>query len=648
MKVLSIDIETYSSISLPDCGVYKYIEAEDFEILLFGYSVDAGPVILIDLAQGEEIPHEIKEALLDVNIIKTAFNANFERLCIDKFFNIKTEISSWHCTKVHAAELGLPGHLADVAKVLKLEEQKDSAGKALIRFFSIPCKPTKANNYRTRNYPQHDIEKWNQFKAYCIKDVEVETAIKQKLDKFPVEASEHRLWVLDQRINDAGVVMDKELILNAITIDEKFRQSALLKAAKLTGLDNPNSVSQLRGWIQKEEDIELKTLDKAKVKELINATSNPKVKKVLELRQELSKTSVKKYYTMESAMCKDERIRGLMQFYGASRTGRWAGRLVQPQNLPRNDMEQLDLAREILKYKSYEGLDLLFESIPDTLSQLIRTAFIAKDNHRLIVADYSAIEARVIAYMAGEQWRLDVFSGHGKIYEASASQMFGVPIEQIDKGSPLRQKGKISELALGYGGGPGALMQMGALNMGLTEDELPDLVSTWRSANTNIVKFWRECENAALEAIKCKKLVKLPNNLEFSYRNGILFIKLPSGRSLAYMNATIEKDPRFNRDSIYYMGSDTKGWSKLNTYGGKLVENIIQAIARDCLGEAMLNLDSAGYKIILHVHDEVIIEAKEGEGSLKEVCEIMAKPISWAEGLPLNAEGYETKFYKKD
>ena len=649
MKTLAIDIETYSSIDLRTSGVFAYTEANDFEILLFAYAFDDEEVQIIDLAQGEELPNEIIEALTDPSIIKTAFNAQFERTCLSKHLNIEMLPEQWRCSQVHSLTLGLPISLAGVAKCLKLETQKMDEGKALIRYFSIPCKPTKANGSRTRNLPHHDLIKWETFKEYCKRDVEVEREIRKKLENFPMEYKELKLWFIDQEINGYGVKIDKEIVENAIKCDEAYQEKLYEEAVKLTGLDNPNSPLQLRKWLEDETGLEVDSLTKDLVSDLLSKDISSKAKRVLELRQDMSKTSVKKYEAMKRSMCEDERIRGLLQYYGAS-TGRWAGRLVQVQNLPRNNMDDLDLARNLLLEGSFDALELLFDSVPDVLSQLIRTAFIPSNNHRFIVSDFSAIEARVIAWLAGEKWRMDVFNSHGKIYEASAAEMFKVPIEEIHKDSPLRQKGKISELALGYQGSVGALKSMGALDMGLEEDELKPLVDTWRRSNPNIVKLWWDVEAAAIRAVKERVVVNMQYGLKFSYKSGILFITLPSGRSLAYVRPRIEIDERFNKDKLTHEGimPGTRKWGRVDTYGGKLTENIIQAVARDCLAESIFRLHKAGYKIAFHVHDEVVLDVPKDKGSLKEVEEIMGLPIDWAPGLPLRAEGFETEYYKKD
>lgn len=624
------------------------MEAPDFEILLFGFAFDDDPVEVIDLAQGEELPAEVLQALTDPNVIKTAYNANFERVCIAKYFGIPTPPSQWRCTAVHARYLGLPGHLEDVAKALKLEQQKDAAGKNLIRYFSVPCKPTKNNGGRTRNLPEHDPERWQKFKEYCRQDVVVEREIRKKLERYPVPEIEWKLWEIDQKINDTGVMIDTTLVQNAIKCNTDYSQKLEDKAVKLTRLENPNSVEQLKEWLSR-QGVEVESLDKKTVSRLIEETKNNTIRQVLQIRQELAKTSVKKYRAMERAVCKDNRVRGLLQFYGANRTGRWAGRLVQVQNLPRNDLAGLETARDLLKEGHFETLELLFNSVSDVLSQLIRTAFIPAPNHRLIISDFSAIEARVVAWLAGEKWRLEVFRTHGKIYEASASQMFGVPVEQITKGSPLRQKGKIAELALGYQGGVGALKQMGALEMGLSEDELPELVKTWRKANPAIQQLWWNLEEAALRAVKYKTTIETDYyGLAFIYQPGVLFMRLPSGRRLAYVRPKVETDDRFDKETVTYEGVETGKWTRLKTYGGKLTENAVQAIARDCLAEAIHRLDAAGYKVIFHVHDEVVCEMPKGRGSVEEVEEIMSQPIEWAKGLPLAADGFEAKYYQKD
>ncbi|MDC3416590.1 DNA polymerase [Aquibacillus salsiterrae] len=649
MKLLSIDIETYSSVDLIKSGVYAYCESADFEVLLFAYAVDDEEVQIVDLASGEEIPKEILKAITDPNVIKTAYNANFERTCLAKQFHTPMPPEQWRCSSVHALILGLPGYLDGVAKCLRLQEQKMKEGKALIRYFSVPCKPTRVNEGRTRNLPKHDPDKWAIFKDYCKQDVEVERQIRNKLEAFPIPKMEQKLWELDQKVNDEGVLIETDLVDNAIQADKAFQDMLYEEAVCLTGLENPNSPAQLKGWLLK-QGIKVDSLAKKNVEALMGEVENFEVKRLLKLRQAMSKTSVKKYEAMERSICHDHRIRGLLQFYGANRTGRWAGRLVQIHNLPRNSMKELQIARDLLKSGNYEALELLFESVSDVLSQLIRTAFIPSKGHRFIVSDFSAIEARVIAWLAGERWRMDVFQSHGKIYEASAAQMFRVPIEIIDKGSSLRQKGKIAELALGYGGSKGALLQMGAIEMGLTEDELPELVSAWREANPNIVKLWWGIEGAAIKAVKEKAVVKMQYGLTFHYTKGILFITLPSSRSLAYVRPRIGIDERFGKEQLTYEGIEqgSKQWGRIPTYGGKLTENIIQAIARDCLAVSMLRLAEAGYLINFHVHDEVVLDVPIGTGSMEDVEELMVQPINWAPGLPLGADSFETDYYKKD
>lgn len=650
--MLSIDIETYSSVDIRKSGVYAYTEAEDFEILLFAYAYDDEEINTIDLAFGENLPQSIIEDLTNPKLIKTAFNANFERTCLAKYLNKSMTPEQWRCSAVHALTLGFGASLEGAAKNLNLQQQKMNEGKALIRYFSMPCKPTKVNGGRRRNLPQNDIEKWKVFKTYCKQDVEVERAVRKKLEKYPVTKKEWELWALDQKINDSGVRIDKVLVHNAIECDKICQSKKVEEASALTGLENPNSQVQLKGWLET-NGVKAESLSKEKVRELLKEVEDSKVKRVLKLRQDLSKTSVKKYEAIERAVCKDERVRGLLKFYGANRTGRWSGKLVQTQNLPRNSMDNLEGARMLLKSGNYEMLEVLFYSVPEVLSQLIRTAFIPASNSRFIVSDFSAIEARVIAWLAGEKWVIDTFKGSGKVYEMAASRMFGVPIEKIVKGNreySLRQKGKVATLACGYQGSTGALIAMGAVKMGLKEEELPGIVAAWRKSNSNIVKLWRKIEDAAIKAVREKKVVKMQYGLEFFGSEEFLFIKLPSGRSLSYVRPRIEKDFKFNKFKLTYEGIEqgTKAWGRLNTYGGKLTENIVQAIARDCLAYAMMNLDRAGYKIVFHVHDEVILDVPNGFGSLKKVNEIMGKPISWAKGLPLKADGFETDYYKKD
>ncbi|MFZ5817261.1 MAG: DNA polymerase, partial [Bacillota bacterium] len=571
MMTLAIDLETYSSADLTKTGVYGYTQAPDFEILLLAYAWDDGPVEVIDLAQGEAIPAGVLAALTDTAVLKTAWNAQFERTALARHLGQAMPPEQWRCSMVHSYTLGLPGSLDLAAKAVGVEVQKDSAGSALIRFFCRPCKPTKTNGGRTRNLPQHDPEKWAQFVAYCRQDVEVERAVRTRMQSMPVPEIEQMLWELDQRINDFGVRVDQELVAQAVACDQVYSQRLVAEAAQVTGLDNPNSVAQLKRWVEERAGEELDSLDKEAVKSLLKRTDDDAVRQALSLRQEMAKASVAKYQAIQQAVCPDGRVRGLLQFYGASRTGRWAGRLVQVQNLPRNSLVDLDVARGLLRDGFFDALELLYDAVPDVLSQLVRTAFVPSPGHRLIVADFSAIEARVIAWLAGEQWRLDVFSTHGKIYEASAAQMFGVPVESIDKHSPLRQKGKIAELALGYQGGPGALINMGALEMGLQEDELPDLVQAWRAANPRIVQFWYDVGRAALEAVQQRTTVRLQHGLSFIYGSGILRIQLPSGRHLCYVRPRIEMDPAYGRPGLTYEGQNQGRWVRERTYGGKLV-----------------------------------------------------------------------------
>ncbi|MCZ8518866.1 DNA polymerase [Paenibacillus caseinilyticus] len=648
MTVLQIDLETYSSVDLKKSGVYRYVEAPDFEILLFGFAFDDDPVQVIDLTDFEEIPADVLKALADDQVIKTAYNANFERTTLARHFGQPMPPAAWRCTAVHALTLGLPGTLGDVAKVLKLGEQKDTAGKALIKFFSTPCKPTKANGGRTRNLPHHDPEKWERYKEYCRQDVVTERDLRKKLAAYPVPESEWALWALDQRINDNGVRLDPELVRHALACDALYTERLVVEARELTGLDNPNSVAQLTGWLQERGLTVEDGLTKESIPILLDQAPDDDTRRALELRQEMAKTSVKKYEAMGRAICSDQWARGLLQFCGANRTWRWAGRIIQVQNLPQNKLKDLDLARELLREGEYELLEMLFGAPPFVLSQLIRTTFIPSDGCRFIVSDFSAIEARVIAWLAGEQWRLDVFETHGKIYEASAAQMFKIPIESIGKTSSERQKGKVAELALGYGGSVGALEAMGALKMGLNADELPDLVKAWRDANPNITKLWWDVDKAALKAVEEQRTVNLHHGIRFIYESGYLFIELPSGRRLAYVNPQI-KPGKFDKMQITYEGIDEKKrWARISSYGPKFVENIVQAISRDCLAVSMMRLDAAGFRIRLHVHDEVVIDEPRGWDSLPEIVDIMGRPISWAPGLPLRADAFETDFYKKD
>lgn len=643
-QLMAIDIETYSDISLPDCGVHRYVASEQFGILLFAYSIDEGEIRVIDLASGERMPEEVMDLLMDDSVIKTAFNAAFERTCINRYFGISLPPEVWRCTAVQSAILALPLSLEGVGEALSLDKKKMSEGKELIRFFCMPCKATKANGGRTRNLPSDAPEKWEQFKTYCKRDVDVEMQIRKKLKNYPIPDREQVLYCMDQRINDRGIRVDTQMARQAIACDLLYKEAAAKRAYELSGLENPNSVSQLKGWLS-DKGIEVDSLAKDTVTELVGKTEG-EVSELLKIRLAMSKTSVKKYEAIERAVC-DGRVHGLLQFYGANRTGRWAGRLVQIHNLPQNHMEDLELARSLVKEGRFDLVELLYPSTPEVLSELIRTAFVAKPGCRFIISDFSAIEARVLAWMSGEAWRLRVFSTHGKIYEASASAMFGVPIEEIGKTSPLRQKGKIAELALGYGGSVGALVSMGATKMGLSEEELPDLVSQWRLANPHITEFWWKVDAAAFKAVKERCTVQM-DRLLFEYRGGILFIHLPSGRKLSYVKPRLELN-RFGREGITYEGvGESKKWTRIETYGPKMVENIVQAVSRDILAEAMLRLEKAGFDIVMHVHDEVVLEVPEGVSSVEEVNELMAVNPSWTMGLPLKAAGFESAFYKKD
>ena len=645
MKKLSIDIETFSDIDLIKCGVYKYADSPAFEILLFAYSIDDGEINIIDLVNGEELPEEIAEAIKSDTVIKTAFNAQFDRVCLSKHLGILLDPSSWYCTAVQAAELSLPSSLADVGAALGLERQKMTEGKELIKYFCVSCKPTKSNGGRTRNMPGDAPEKWALFKEYCKRDVDVERQIAKKLEMYPISESEHRLYVLDQRINDRGVLVDLSLAQQAIKINSIQTAVATEQAYTLTGLENPNSVAQLKAWLT-ENGVEIESLSKKAVAALADETDGD-IQEMLHLRLLMSKTSVKKYEAVMRSVCKDNRVRGMMRFCGASRTGRWSGNILQPQNLPQNHLPDLTLARDIVKDGDFEMLDMTFGNVPNVLSELIRTVLIPKSKYRFIVADFSAIEARVLSWLAGEQWRLDTFRNGGDIYCASASRMFRVPVEKHGVNGHLRQKGKISELACGYGGSVGALKNMGAVEMGVPEDELQGLINDWRNANPHIVKLWTEVGNAAMKAINEKTIVTL-GKLVFMYERGILFIRLPSGRRLSYIKPRIGTN-RFGGDSITYMGvGASKKWERLETFGGKLVENIVQAIARDLLASAMINVANAGYNIVFHVHDEIIAEVPDGQGSVDEMCMLMSINPDWADGIPLSADGYICEYYRKD
>ena len=646
MKTLSIDIETYSDVPLPKTGVYRYCESPDFEILLFGYSVDSGPVQVVDLACGEKIPAEIIVALEDESVIKWAFNASFERICLSRFLGYPTgeylDPESWHCSMIWAATMGLPLSLEGVGAVLGLEKQKLTEGKDLIKYFCQPCAATKSNGGRTRNRPLHAPEKWEAFKRYNIRDVETEMGIQHKLRKFPVPESVWEEYHIDQEINDRGVRLDMELVQQAIAMDARSREELTAAIKDITKLENPNSVLQMKQWLSA-NGVETDSLDKKAIAELLKNAPD-KLASVLILRQQLAKSSVRKYQAMEKTVCADGRARGMFQFYGANRTGRFSGRNIQLQNLPQNHLPDLADARALVRSGDFDAVSLLYEDVPDTLSQLIRTAFIPRDGTQFLVADFSAIEARVIAWFAGEEWRQKVFAKGGDIYCASASQMFKVPVEKHGINGHLRQKGKIAELALGYGGSVGALKAMGAIDMGLTEDELPTLVDAWRQSNQHIVQFWWAVDHAVTEAVKYKHTTT-EYGLTFSCRSGMLFITLPSGRNLAYVKPKLGTN-KFGGTCITYEGiGPTKKWERLDSYGPKFVENIVQATSRDILLYAMRTLRNCS--IVMHIHDEVVIEA-DPRMSLDAVCEQMGRTPPWANGLLLRADGYATPFYKKD
>ena len=646
MKTLSIDIETFSDQNLSKTGVYRYVESPVFEILLFSYSVDGGPIQIVDLACGESIPEDIISALTDEAVTKWAFNASFERICLSRFLGYPTgeyiSPESWRCSMVWAATMGLPLSLVGVGAVLGLEKQKLTEGKDLIKYFCQPCKPTQKNKGRTRNLPGHAPDKWLTFRQYNIRDVEVEMGIQTRLAKYPVPDSIWDEYHLDQEINDRGVALDMELVEKAIHMDSRSCSELTKAMQELTALENPNSVAQMKLWLST-NGMETDTLGKKAVADMLK-TAPPQLQTVLTLRQQLAKSSVKKYQAMQTAVCADGRARGMFQFYGANRTGRWAGRLIQMQNLPQNHLVDLAEARGLVRCGDFEAVEMLYEDVPDTLSQLIRTAFVPEGNRKFIVADFSAIEARVIAWLAGEEWRQEVFAEGKDIYCASASQMFGVPVEKHGINGHLRQKGKIAELALGYGGSVGALKAMGALEMGLTEDELQPLVQAWRDANPNITKLWWDVDRAAMDAVRYRYETET-HGITFTYKSGMLYITLPSGRRLAYVKPKIGEN-QFGGECITYEGiGGTKKWERLNSYGPKFVENIVQATARDILCYAMNTLRCCD--IVMHIHDEVVIEA-DARMSLEAVCERMGRTPPWAEGLQLRADGYETNFYKKD
>ncbi|NLZ81172.1 MAG: DNA polymerase [Clostridiales bacterium] len=659
IKSLSIDLETYSDVDLSKCGVYKYTESDNFEILLFAYSINHGDVEVVDLAQGEKLPIEIIKALVDDGITKWAYNASFERVCLSRYlsryypeyfisYSINEDTvneflnpSSWRCSMIWSAYLGLPLSLAGVGSVLGLEEQKLKEGKDLIKYFCVPCNPTKTNGGRTRNLPEHDVAKWELFKSYNKRDVEVEVSIQERLQSYPVPEFLWDEYHLDQEINDRGIALDMELVENAIKFDEIAKQKALDELQKLTSIENPNSVMQMKEWLNN-NGVEMESLGKKQVIEMIKDAPK-EIVDVLELRQQISKSSVKKYLAMKNAGCVCNRARGMFQFYGANRTGRWAGRIIQLQNLPQNHIEDLKDARELVKYGDYDAFETLYD-VPDTLSQLIRTAFVPRKDMKFIVADFSAIEARVLSFLANEKWRMDVFANNGDIYCQSASAMFNVPVEKHGVNGHLRQKGKIAELACGYGGSVGALKAMGAIEMGLQEEELEPLVRSWRDANPHIVEMWWAVDRAIKNAIR-NRVTTETHGLKFVYKSGMLFIELPSGRRLAYVKPKIGIN-QFGSESVTYEGvGATKKWERLESYGPKFVENIVQAISRDILCYAMQKLSYCF--IVGHVHDEMIIECSK-EMSLEKVCEQMGETPPWIKGLLLRADGYECEFYKKD
>lgn len=652
MNRISIDIETYSSVDIGKSGLYKYVQSPDFQILLFAYSVDGFPVNVVDLLSGEKIPEGIMNALRDPVVLKHAYNAAFEWYCLNTICD--SPISGWRCTMLHGLYCGYPAGLDAAGKALGLpqDKKKSMAGKALIKLFCTPTKPSKNNGMRMRTLPQHEPEKWNLFREYNRQDVVAEMEIERRLSRFLVPADIQKQWEDDQLRNAFGVAVDEKLIEGALAVDSEITAELKKRAVEITGLDNPNSLSQLKPWLESGIGRELPNLQKETVAELMETEDDPKVIEVLKIRQEMSRTSVKKYQAMSSAVCDDGRIRGLMQFYGANRTGRWAGRLVQVQNLTKNKTELLDIARDLVKKADTDTLKIIFGNVPDLLSQLIRTCFIASPRNKIISTDFSAIEARVLAWLAGEEWRIENFKAGGDIYCASASQMFGVPVEKNGVNGHLRQKGKIAELALGYQGGVGALKQMGALKMGISEEELPGLVAAWRQTNSSIVGFWRDIERAAVSTVRGtpQQLNGIIFKREFDYENDqdFLTIQLPSGRKLYYVKPFLSTN-QWGAESIHYHGLNqtTKKWEEQDTYGGKLTENVVQAIARDCLAEALDNLKAAGYQVVFTVHDEAILDVPR-HVTVDEICRVMARPISWAPGLELPADGFESAYYKKD
>lgn len=656
MKKLFIDVETFSSVSIKESGAYKYIESPDFEILIVGYAIDDGPVQVIDLALGESLPEEFEEALFDPECLKIAHNAVFERLSFKRVgYDIPAE--EWYCTAVKAAYCGLPISLEEVSKVLDLTDKKLETGKALIKYFSCPCKPTKINGMRTRNLPEHALDKWEMYKEYNKYDVLSEREIFNRLSHYSIPEIERKLYVVDQGINDNGILIDLDLASAAITVDSNYSEYLINQAKSLTGLTNPNSAAQIKSWIQSETGQAIASLAKGQIEDLFDTFKDyPKVIELLDLRKKLAKTSIKKYYAMLNCAMSDHRARGMFQFYGANRTGRWAGRLIQLQNLSKNHVSHIEVPRELVRSKDIDTIEMLYEDVPDILSQLVRTAFIAPKGHLLAVADFSAIEARVISWLAGEKWRMDVFRGDGKIYEATGSKMFNVPISAITKGSELRQKSKISELALGYEGAIGALKRMGGEKMGLSDAEMMSLVRKWRQANPTIVELWAELDEASKESVKYHKAIRVNNKLTIDTDADNMTIELPSGRKLFYRNPQLKPKVAKNSTrpsiSLFYEGTiqETKQWGLIDTYGGKLTENCVQAIARDLLAFSMIQIVNAGYKIVGHIHDEVLVEVPEENAKehYNRIVELMSIAPSWALDMPLRADGYITPFYLKD
>lgn len=652
---LFLDLETFSDISLKDCGVYKYAASPEFEILLFAYALNDGPVRCVDLANGEEIPQQIIDYLHDPMVEKWAHNAQFERVCLSQYYG-KISPVQWYCTSVKALTLGLPPGLDAVGRVLKLKEDKQKlfTGKNLIRKFSIPQKPSKANGMKTRYYREDLPTEWEDFKTYCIRDVETEREIHKKLDRYPTEKEETKMYWLDQVINDRGVGIEEKLVNSAIQINEELSNRLKSRFIALTGVDNPNSLQQLKGWIKDRSGEDIQSITKETIPQIkADLAAYPDILEALSIRQQLGKSSIAKYQKMLDMLLPDKRVKGILQFYGGSATGRWAGRGVQVQNLPQNKIKDLDTAREAVLTADLDTVEMLFDNVPSILSQLIRTAFVPREGHRYIIADFNAIEGRVLPWLADEDWRNELFASGGKLYETSAARMFNVPVERIKPGNPeyaLRAKGKVAELALGYQGSVGAMITMGALKQGLLESELPPIVEQWRAQSPNIVKFWKTCENAAKEAVRDRTTVIIPHGIQFIYEPGILFIQLPSKRKIAYFKPKLEQGDMGLK--ITYEGRDDgviggEG-KRLETYGGKICENIVQATARDALRDALLRVEEAGYKTVMHIHDEIVIEHPEGEGSLQEVLDIMADPLPWASGLILRGAGFEANYYQKD